>query len=411
MKDGVATMEAVREVIRLGDEPSDFPSALRAGDFVFAPCITRSRAEARRDIRLWQSAEEGRVVTERLGQVMAAAGGRLENVINLLQCFRGRGQTAGYVVERIGHYPKGVPTSTGTACTELSTPSALIQLDAIGVLPSDGRALVYAGGASKNAAYSNAVLYGDYVFASGIMTNAPETQPDPKLWFGSPVQLELRNIVEVKLKAVYADAGCGLADVQVAHFHLLHPEADFGQFCRLVDSLWPEEKPVILVSASSGLGALPGRIELTPIALLPGSGLTRESITPAGHPGGLAGGPAARRVGDYLFTTTLIAGDHLGLDPALEARASESLLLDRSLLEMESILGQLGAIAEAAGGSLADLARVRLYSHRMRDASVALAALRAAVGSDIPVSLVEDAGGEGWLPGCSLSADAVFYLP
>jgi len=411
MRNGMRDGGAIRESVRLGDEPGDFPSAVRAGDFLFAPCITNPVADAAKDIRLWQSAEEGRVVTERLGRIMAAGGGEIANVVNLLQCFRGRGQTAGYVVERIKHYPNGVPTSTGTACTELAAPAALIQLDAIGVLPSGGRRLAYAGGASKNAAYSNAIVYGDFVFASGIMTNAPETQPDAKLWFGSPVQLELRHIVEVKLKAVYDEAGCGLEDVQVAHFHLLHPQADFGQFRSLVTELWPGEKPVILVSASSGLGALPGRIELTPIALKSGSALARDAVAVPGHQEGLAGGPVARRAGDYVFTTTLFAGDHHGVDESLARQAARSNLTDRSLLEMASILDRLQAIAEAAGGSLADLVRLRLYSHAVRDASVALALVKSRVGSDVGVSLVEDAGAAGWIPGCTLTADAVFYLP
>ena len=49
---------------------------------------------AQRPLDTWRSRHESKVVLDRLESVMKLAGGGLEHVVNLLQTFDGRGQTA-----------------------------------------------------------------------------------------------------------------------------------------------------------------------------------------------------------------------------------------------------------------------------------------------------------------------------
>lgn len=396
---------------RMADDFSPFPAAVRAGDFIFAPCILNQAAINPRPLDAWQSRHESRIVLERLKAVIESAGGAMANVINLLQCFQGRGQTAGYVEERVHHFRGGVPTSTGTAGTALATPKALIQLDAVGVVPSPGKALEYIGGTSQAASYSNAIAYGDLVYFSGIMTSDPKTQPDPTRWFGSAVKSELRFIMQERFAPIAASAGCGIGDIAVAHFHLLNPIADLGPFRELVDELFPSNKPVFIVSASSGLGSLPGRIEITPIAVRAGGTTKVVDIQPKDMPNGMLDGPQAKRVGDFVYLSTQFASDRFGQLGAAAPDLRTAHFISRTTAEMEQIVARIEKICSAAGGKAKDLVRLRLYVADMAVAPSAIAVVRQRIGDDVPISMIEDAGAAGWLGDSTVSADAVAYIP
>jgi enamine deaminase RidA (YjgF/YER057c/UK114 family) len=398
-------------ILRDENDFSPFPVAVRAGDFIFAPCVVNLAAAARRPLDVWPSRHDAKTVLGRLRATIERAGGSMDDLVNLLQCFQGRGQTAGYVQERVGHFAKGVPTSTGTAATRLAMPAALIQLDAVGIAPSEGKVLEYIGGASKNASYSNAIAYGDIVYFSGVMTSAPETQPDPNLWFGSAVKNELKSIVLDKLAPIAKQAGCDISDIAVAHFHLLNPCADFGPFREMVDELFPTKKPVFLVSASSGLGSMPGRVEITPIAVRPGRSVAASDIQPKGMAAGVMGGPQAKRVGDFVYVSTQTAGDQFGSLAKLQVDPRSAHLLDQTTAEMSLIVESISAICAEAGGGTDNLVRLRLYVNDIKAAAPAISVVRQTIGDRVPVSVVEDAGAAGWLGECSISADAIAYVP
>lgn len=395
--------------IRQQGDFSPFPVASVAGGLVFAPCVVNTSAADARPLELRKSRHESQQVLARLAHVMEEAGGKLANVINLLQCFEGRGQTAAYVEERPPHFPAGVPTSTGTGATKLSTPGALIQLDAVGALPSAGEPIQYLAGAASVAKYTNAIRFRDMVFMSGVMTNAPETQPDPQRWFGSALKLELKNIMEEKLAAVLQDADCQRSDIAVAHFHLLNAPDDYGALCEAIDTHFPENKPVFMVSPSSGLGAMPGRIEITPVAVRKGA-KTRVSDVDVPSLGlGILGGPQAKRVGEFIYIGTQHAADRQGKVAAADDRATH--LLGHTAQEMNHIIDRLEVIAQAAREPLSNLLRLRVYVSDMAHAAAATAVIRHRIGDDVPTSVVEDAQCAGWLGEATVTADAVLYSP
>lgn len=398
--------------IRQAGDATPFPVAVRSGDFIFAPCVVSpAETSSARPLDAWPSRYEAKAVLTRLKTVLEEAGGRLDDTINLLQIFRGRGQPPGYVEERLLHFPVGVPTSTGTAGTELAMPDSLIQLDAVGIVPSGGRTLEYIGGTSVNAGYSNAVAYGDIVYFSGVMTGAPETQPNPALWFGSAVKNELRFIMTQKLEPLLVQSQVTRDDIAVAHFHLLNAPADYGPFREVLDELFPEKKPLIMVSASSGLGALPGRIEITPIAVRKGGATQVSDIAVAGLPPGIAGGPQARRVGDFIYVSTQTAVDEFGRLGPVAPPARLAHYLDRTTAETEVIVDRIEQLLHAGNGDVSALVRLRIYVQDIAVVPAAIAVIRRRIGDDAPVSIVEDAGASGWLGEATVSADAVAYAP
>lgn len=397
--------------IREKGDPSPFPIAVKVGDFIFAPCIVNLNTQNDRLLDVRPSRDEAKAVLVRLKSVMEQAGGTLSNVINLLQLFLGRGQTAGYVEERLGHFPDGVPTSTGSGGTALAWPRGLIQLDAVGIAPSGGRKLEYIGGTSVTAGYSNAIAYGDVVYFSGVMTNAPETMPNPAHWFGSAVKNEIRFIMEKKLGPILAESGVTREDIAVAHFHLLDAPADYGAFREALDELFPGRKPLMMISASSGLGALPGRVEITPIAVRKGGKTTIADINLPDLPPGIGGGPQARRVGDFVYISTQTAVDGFGhLSPSVfDQRLAH--FRDQTTGETDLIVDRLEALLKAAKCDGSSLVRLRVYVNDIKHAPAAIAVIRRRLGDDMPLSLVEDSGAAGWLGAATVSVDAVAYAP
>ncbi len=399
------------KIFRQNGDNSPFPIAVRAGDYIFAPCIVNLNGQNERPLDARPSRYEAAAVLTRLKGVVEQAGGKVSDVINLLQLFLGRGQTAGYVEERLFHFPSGVPTSTGSGGTALAMPDGLIQLDAVGIVPSAGRELEYIGGTSPSAGYSHAIAYGDVVYFSGVMTNAPETMPNPAHWFGSAVKNEIRFIMEKKLGPILEQSGVTREDIAVAHFHLLDAPADYGAFREALDELFPGRKPLIMISASSGLGALPGRIEITPIAVRNGGKTKVEDIKVSSVPAGIGGGPQARRVGDFLYISTQVAVDTQG--KLAESVFNRRLIhfYDKTMSETNLIIDQIEALLAAGKCSSADLVRVRVYVNNIKVAPSAIAVIRRRLGENMPVSLVEDAGAGGWLGDATVSIDAVAHAP
>lgn len=406
-----------------------FPYAqlVRAGDFVFtaglvSPDVAKPVALGEFPVR-----RQARGIYGALGAALAAHGTALRNTVGLVQFFRGRGQTAAYIGERRKFFPDGIPTSTGIGCTDLLTPDCVLQVDAIVAVPAPGQAVAHHAGASGKAGYSHAVTFGDWIFCSGITPSAPqstapypgaagttlpeEIRVDPNYWFGIPVQPQTRHIMEKKLKPVLAEVGAGLADVAYAHVHLENPSADLPGFVETWNELYRGKPPLTVISPSNGLGSIGAGIEITPLAIAP-NGKTRIADIAAPGLAPVAGlGPVARRIGDLVFTGTLAAADEFGLvgEARLDPRGPR--LFDRADREMRVVLDRLARICAAAGGSLADVVKIRVYVSSMAQLPGAYRPLDEAFKGRAAISVVENGGNPDWIPGCTLAVDAVAHVP
>jgi enamine deaminase RidA (YjgF/YER057c/UK114 family) len=411
-------------------EPAKLPYAKvrRAGDFLFtAGLVDLEPPSGSRPFYEMPIKAQTRAIYADLEDLLGKHGSGLEHVLSFLQAFSARDHVAGYVEQRRTHFSGAQPASTGIVVTGLPSPDAVLQIETIAAIPRDELAVQPVAGSNVRAGYSQAVTFGDWVFAAGTMASdgssaapfpgalgsgmASKARIDPNFWFGSPVKSQLAYILNDKLAPVLDAAGSAVEDIVVAHVHLLHPAEDYPAFREAWLSAFPKRRPLTVVSPCAGLGSWGGRIEVTPIALKRGSRLAVTDIDAGQRPRAFGEEePTARRVGDLVFFATHVAADERGV--------LSSVLPDRRLphfeaqseREMGAILDQMAALCEVAGGSLRDLVKTRAYLTDLAALPGALRPWRDRLGSDVAASYVE-VKDSAWVPGCDLSVDGVAYIP
>lgn len=406
-----------------------FPYAqvVRAGDFVFTAGLVSPDVMAATPFAEFPVRRQARGIFEALQSQLGEHGTALANTVSLLQFFRGRGQTAAYIGERRKLFPGGIPTSTGIGCTDLLVPDAVLQIDAIVAVAQGGVNVHHHAGASGKAGYSHAVTFGDWIFCSGITPSATqstaaypgavgttlpeEVRVDPNYWFGIPVQPQTRYIMERKLKPILEQVGASLVDVAYAHVHLEQPPADLPGFTEVWNELFDGKPPLTVISPSNGLGSLGAGIEITPFAIKPGGKTRVGDIAVPGLESFCGIGPVARRIGDLVFTSTLAAANRVGLLEEARILPRGPRLRDQSDLEMNIVLDRIGAICAAAGGSLANLVKLRVYLSSMDCLAAAYRAVESRLGGRVAFSAIENGGNPDWIPGCTLAVDAVAHIP
>ena len=328
-----------------------------------------------------------------------------------------------YSEERRQHFPKGSPTSTTIACSRLGAPDAFVQVDAILAIPDAQHALKRDTGTHPTAGYAHTVGFGDWIFCSGVLASAvpsgaayeggpgtsvaKEARLDPNYWFGFAIKSEIDYILTKKLAAILETSGTSRENIAFAHIHLLDPVRDLAPLIEIWSQLCPHA--VTVISAAQGFGAHGACTEVTTIAMRSGGSLNLVPIdAQISRPFAL--GPAAGRVGDLVFTSLLAAADEHGLAAGARIDRDREFMEQQTCVEMGLILDQIEKICAAAGGYLRDVVRLRLYVSSMALAPAAITALRARSGNSIPFSLVEDATLSTWMPGCTVTADAIVHI-
>ena len=144
----------------------------------------------------------------------------------------------------------------------------------------------------------------------------PEARINPNYWYGSAIKAQTRYILEQKLGAMLEVAGCTLADVVRAQVYILDVARNWAGFQEVWAEIFPRRQPALTVYPVTGFGTIDALIEVSLIALKPGSAMQIETIeTPQAAPP-LGPCPQAVKVGPYLFFSTILAADENGLVPA-----------------------------------------------------------------------------------------------
>jgi enamine deaminase RidA (YjgF/YER057c/UK114 family) len=398
------------------------PSCRRAGRFVFATGLLGEPGKPG-PFAVAPVKRQARAIFARLEKDAGTLGASLNDTLGLQQYYTSRDMAAFYSEERRRHFPNGAPTSTSIACARLGAPDALVQVDAILAIPDAQHVVRRETGSHPNAGYAHTLAFGDWIFCSGVLASGPsgaayeggpgtavvkEARLDPNYWFGLAIKSEITHIVTSKLAAVLESSGTSRDNIAFAHVHLLDPVRDVAPFLEIWSELCPQA--VTVISASQGFGAHGPCTEVTTIALRSGGGL---KLTPleVSFPRPFALGPVAGRAGDLVFTSLLAAADECGLAAAARIDRDREYLEDQTGREMAIILDQIDTICSAAGAAVRDLVRLRLYVSSMLKAPAAIAALKARGGDAIPFSLVEDPTLPAWIPGCTVTADAIIHVP
>ncbi len=329
---GLPEQKGYSHAIKAGDLL--FPSGLMATDYKngIAP---EARVKAGRPLDLRPVKQQTRYIYKRLQDLMQAAGGSLDDLVRLDQFSLNRQSTNDYLEGRNEFLVKDRPASTLVPVKGLLLPDAGIEVDAIGIVPRPG--FKKSVGCSDKiefnvgGGYSQTVLAGDFVFLAGCTASDhigagpypggkgtglhPDARVNPNYWYGSEIKAQTRYTVEQKLGAMLEVAGCTLDDVVRAQVYILDMPGNWAAFQEVWAEIFPKKRPALTVYPVSAFGTVGALIEVSFIAIKPGSSLSTKVIETSKAPPSIGPCPQAIKVGPYLFFSTILAADENGLAP------------------------------------------------------------------------------------------------
>lgn len=392
-----------RTLVRDASSASEFPVAVRAGDYVFAPGIFTGE-EIRSGLGRWSQKSKADAVYAYARQILDACGCPSSGILHLTQYMSDQGMVPASFAGRSALFGSGLPCTTAIGVCDVGSPDAGIQLDII----------AYAGDASalerKRAPdvlwFSESIGVGSTVYFAGVTADDQMVKVQTERWQWSPVREHTTWLLESRLGPRFKAENCSEEDIVLLHCHVREPAGQVAPVSELLRERFGDRMPVVLMSPATHLHWQRGRIELTPVAIRShGSGGSQSPVVMSKAEGPF-GGPAAARVGDFVHIGTVVASPD-----AIEASERRTHFHSPASIETADIVKQIEAIADEFASSLADLVMVRCSLSDMDAAPGVADVLRRTVGTSVAVSIVGCREAAGWLPGSGLSIDAVLYRP
>jgi enamine deaminase RidA (YjgF/YER057c/UK114 family) len=367
-------------VPRLDIAVSDIPRPLahytpaaRAGDLVFAAGQLASdfrtgvAPEARVDpaFPYYGSAikKQTRYVLENLARTFKAAGTSLDHVVKA-QVFHTDLMNFSAFDEVWKEFFATPPPRTTIGTTGLLVPGTLVEIDLVATMPRAPGRVVTSSAPRPLAAYSEATVAGDLVFAAGQLasdfrTGVPaEARVDPAFpFYGSDIKRQTRYVLE-NLAATFRAAGTSLEHVvkaQVFHTDLMN----FHAFDEVWKEFFPTPPPRTTIG-TTGLLVRDTLVEIDLVAALPSARIERIAVPDIPHP--LAHYTPVTRVGPIVFAAGQIASDYrtgvpaaARVDPAFPFYGSDIARQTRYVLE------NLRRTLAAAGTSLDQVVKAQVF--------------------------------------------------
>jgi enamine deaminase RidA (YjgF/YER057c/UK114 family) len=422
-------------------EPMGYSHAVRAGDFLFPSGLmatdfvngiaSEARIKPGRPLDVRPVKQQTRYIYRTLKRVMEAAGSSLDDIVRLDQFTLSRETATDYLDGRNEFLLKDRPASTLVPVAGLLLPEAGIEVDAIGIVPRPGFAKSVAKSDkivfNVGGGYSQSVMAGDFVFLAGCTASDhigagaypgapgtglhPEARVDPNYWYGSEIKAQTRYIVAKKLGAMLEAAGCTLDDVVRAQVYILDMVANWAGFQEAWSEFFPKRRPALTVYPVTAFGSRGALIEISFIAVKPGSALSAKVIeTPRAAPP-LGPCPQAVKVGPYLFFSTILAADENGLAP--EAAVDSNFPWDSIPVkkQMTHMLRSVEAICHAAGGDLGSVVKRWAMHTQAAEFAPAMEVWREAFTKTPPASTTIIVNAPLAVPDCSVALDLIGYIP
>ncbi|MFM9887781.1 MAG: RidA family protein [Burkholderiales bacterium] len=354
--------------------------------------------------------------------IMEEAGSSADNLVRVDQFTTSKSHVDGYLETRNEFITKDRPASTAVQMEGLMVADAVIEVDAIGVVPRKGfeKSAIHTDKVAKPlAGYSVGIRAGAFVFGAGASPTdfkgaaafhgtagtglAPEARVDPNFWYGSPIKRQTAYDLH-KLGAYFEAGGCALKDCVKAQIYLSYMEDYYG-FQESWREAFGNRPPATTVVPVKGMGIHESRIEINVIGVVPNAGVNVEVIEAKKAPAPLGHEPHAIRAGELLFLSGLMACDGRGPIPPRLPNAAFPFLGSSAKHQMRVILEHAGLICEAAGASLADIVRAQIFYTDLRDLAPSLEVWAGAFPEDPPVCSFVQVHDRLPVPGCTILVD------
>jgi enamine deaminase RidA (YjgF/YER057c/UK114 family) len=167
---------------------------------------------------------------------------------------------------------------------------------------------------------------------------------------------------------------------------------------------FPEDPPARSVFVADGMAIEDGVVEINHVARVPGVSLERRTIATGAASAPLFYEPQAVAVGPLLFLSTQLAGPEARPDPEFPHLGAPG------RLEAEAILRNVAAVCEAAGGSLADVAKVQTYLTDLGQLDAVNEVWKRAFPTDPPAWHVVEVAGPLPVAGATMMCDVIACL-
>lgn len=363
-----------------------------------------------------------KVIYGNMARILDAAGSNIEAVPKVVVFFTRREDVQPYNEERTTHQ-RSKPTSAAFPVSGLIAPDAVIEIDPIGLVESSQLNMVPFDlpnvPVHPEAGYSKGIRFGEWVFtvgataadhvprdAFGASNVAPAARVDPNYWLGSPVKRQTNYVMGEKLVPLLNAAGCELADVVRAQVYLSDLPQDYAAFSEIWTTWFPSGGPSTVVMPVNGLGMIHGVVEISLIAVRPGS-VPKSFITADDVPSSWLGSvPQAIRAGDLIWCSTVAAVDKAGLLSSARDPSALPYFDVPGKQQMRVIMEQLAQILGAGGSDLDRLCKLTVFTSNMRELPGYAEVWRSMIGTPCAMTVVE-VKGPFFAPGCTVAVDAV----
>jgi enamine deaminase RidA (YjgF/YER057c/UK114 family) len=403
-----------------------FATGLMAQDFVngIAPDVLATRAP---HAGLPKREKEAQRIFENLEAVLSAAGTGRSNLVRTDQYYTTVKAVPPYQQVRREFLRGRIPPSTSITQKRLLLPDADMSVQAVAVIPDKNFAVEHLKHehlkGRPTSGYSPALTAGDFIFIPGITSMAIGDEPrrngiaaaalmtEGAQWGGQPIKLETEFIITQRIVPSLKLVGAALEDVVHAQIYLTDPE-DYSAFTEVWSRHFGETGPTfsVIPCIEHGLAPYHGKIEINVLAVKPGSAARKRHID-AGVTTPLHRQPQARRAGDLLFISGLMAADCDGLAPSAARNPRQPWFSSPAEMQAEIIIGNISSLCEAAGTSLQNVVRVQQFHTDISEFyAVYKVWERHLGGRPLPFSAVEVPAPLP-VPGASVLIEAWVYAP
>ena len=422
-----------RSVVTVDDCPRQVlgSPAVKVGDYVFlggqvavdpeGGLVPQVRREPDTYVPTIGSKFQSDYILDRSIKILKAAGSSLARGVRIDQFCTHPRAASPYLEARARRIETGIrPASTHVQIDNLLAPGALcgLQLIALTEEAKGKKDVIVVSGmpASPGPPFKPAphgIIGGDFIFVTGQIAHgfneagmALEARLDPETWYGSPIKLQT-DVALKRCANVLNHVGASMSDVVRADVYLNDMDDRFE-----LEEVWkkhfPTDPPARTYIPTVRLGAKSCIVEVNVIAVKPGSGLKKETITARNVPVPDLHHPHAVRAGGFLFVSGLCATDFKsGLVPEARVNAATPWFGSSGKKQTTFILDCMEWICRAGGSSLNNVVWTQNLYSRPEDLFPSMEVWKERFPKEPPATLVAGVSSPVLGQGCTIHIDAV----